>query len=173
MKIRRKAGLIRIDAQPAEAALLGSLLDDLSELLTEAESQLDAQQRPADDSAGEPPRPSLLTDDPALARLFPDGYTDDEAASAEFRDLVAADLMSDRTARLARCRAELPADGGRFTLDPEAADRWIRVLNDLRLTIGVRIGVTEEDDLDPHEESTVLYRWLSVVQELIVEELIP
>jgi hypothetical protein len=183
VKIRRKSGVIRIDAHAAEVALLASLLDDLSSLLSVAEEELNAEHEaageaggePLDDRTGEPaarPAPGALTDDPALARLFPDGYTDDDRASAEFRELVAADLLSERTSRLAACRAELPLGGGRFTLDDEAADRWIRVLNDLRLTIGVRIGVTEDDDLDPRAESTTLYRWLSVVQELLVDELI-
>jgi hypothetical protein len=183
VKIRRKAGVIRVDAQPAEATLLGALLDDLTALLADADAdagawgRLAGGGRRADSGHGDGARDGDgdgdgVEVDPALQRLFPNGYTDDEDASAEFRELVVADLMSDRIARLAQCRAELPVAGGRFALDDEAADRWIRVLNDLRLTIGVRIGVTEEEELDPRQESTALYQWLSVVQELLVEQLI-
>jgi hypothetical protein len=56
-------------------------------------------------------------------------------------------------------------------LDDEAADRWLRVLNDLRLALGTRLGVTEQDELDDQEPAVQLYHWLSAVQDLLVGHL--
>jgi hypothetical protein len=148
VKARRKGELLRVDLQATEAALLSVLFDDLGTLLDVGNT--------AD------------TADPVLQRLFPDGYTDDDAASAEYRELVAADLASERSGRLQACRAEVPEGGGRMDLDAEAADRWLRVINDLRLALGVRLGVTEEAELDESEQSVNVYHWLSAVQETLV-----
>ena len=150
MKARRKAGLLRVDLSATEAALLASLLDELAAALTE-------------------PDP----DDPVIRRLYPDGYTDDPDAAREYRELVQADLSAERAGRLASCRAELPADAGRMQLDAEATDRWLRVLNDLRLALGTRIGVTEEDELDQDQPAVQVYAWLTAVQDLLLMQVMP
>lgn len=148
MKVQRKAAVLRIDLAEAEANLLAGLLDDFSLLLDQADQA-----------------------DPAVQRLYPDGYTDDADASAEYRALVGADLRAGRTGRLQQCRAELPDGGGRFSLDGESADRWIRVLNDLRLVLGSRLEVTEDRPLDESDPAVNIYHWLSAVQELLVDQL--
>jgi hypothetical protein len=148
VKVRRKGAVLRVDLHESEAALLGVLFDDFATLLD------------ADDPQ-----------DAAIQRLYPDGYADDQAASAEYRDLVADGLRQERHGRLQVCRAEVPDGAGRFELDVEAADRWIRVLNDLRLTLGVRLEVTEEDDLDDNDEAVHVYRWLTAVQDMLVTHL--
>jgi hypothetical protein len=146
VKIRRKGEVIRIDVHAAETGLLMTLLHDLNAVLD------------SDD----------LTD-PVVARLFPDGYHEDAEASAEFRELVAGSLREERTARLGACQAELPAGGGRMELDAEATDRWLRVLNDVRLALGTRLGVTEETELEADSERSHIYHWLGAVQENLVE----
>jgi hypothetical protein len=148
MKVKRKAAVLRVDVVETEAALLGLLIDDFATLLAAS-----------DDT------------DPAMERLFPNGYTDDDAASQEYRALVVDDLRAERDARLQLCRAELPVGGGRFELDNEAADRWIRVLNDLRLTLGVRLGVSEDSELDSADEAVTIYHWLTSVQDMLVTHL--
>jgi hypothetical protein len=148
MKVKRKAAVLRVDVVETEAALLGMLIDDFATLLAAS-----------DDT------------DPAMERLFPNGYTDDDAASQEYRALVVDDLRAERDARLQLCRAELPVGGGRFELDNEAADRWIRVLNDLRLTLGVRLGVSEDSELDSADEAVTIYHWLTSVQDMLVTHL--
>jgi hypothetical protein len=148
VKAKRKGALLRVDLQGAEPSVLTTLFDDFAVLLDSEDAE-----------------------DPALARLYPDGYTDDGPASQEYRDMVMSDLRDERSARLAQCRAEVTAGSSRLELDDEAADRWIRVLNDLRLTLGTRLGVTEDAELDPREETTTLYHWLSSVQDLFVTHL--
>jgi hypothetical protein len=148
VKAKRKGALLRVDLQGAEPSVLTTLFDDFAVLLDSEDAE-----------------------DPALARLYPDGYTDDGPASQEYRDMVMSDLRDERSARLGRCRAEVAAGSSRLELDDEAADRWIRVLNDLRLILGTRLGVTEDSELDPSEETTTLYHWLSSVQDLFVTHL--
>jgi hypothetical protein len=148
VKVVRKAQLLRVDLAEAESSLLAGLLDDFTAMLAV---------------------PDLA--DPVYQRLYPDGYTDDDEASAEYRELVEADLQAGRAGRLQSCRAELPDGDGRISLDGEAADRWLRVLNDLRLALGTRLGITEESELDHTEPAVAIYHWLSAVQELLVEKL--
>lgn len=150
MKVKRKAAEIRVQLADSESSLLAGLIDDFATMLAE---------------------PDLT--DPAVQRLFPDGYTDDRDASAEFRELVQHDLNLGRTGRLEQCRAELPDGGGTISLDDEAVDRWLRVLNDLRLTLGTRLGVTEEVELDSLDPVVNIYHWLSAVQDLLIVQVMP
>jgi hypothetical protein len=150
MKVRRKAAVLRAELTEAEAALLEGLLDDLANALAE-------------------PDP----DDPVIQRLYPDGYSDDDEASREYRELVQSSLQAERIGRLLACRAELPAGGGRMALDDEAVDRWLRVLNDLRLGLGTRLGVTEEDELDGSQPAVQIYAWLTAVQDMLVTHALP
>lgn len=149
MKVRRRADSLRMQLADSESHLLAGLIEDFSAMLAEADR-----------------------DDPAMQRLFPDGYTDDDEASAEFRELVAGDLNSARTGRLQQCRAELPDGSGTISLDDEATERWLRVLNDLRLTLGVRLGVTEGEELDSADPVANIYHWLSAVQDLLVSQVL-
>jgi hypothetical protein len=132
----------------SESHLLAGLIEDFAAMLSQADAA-----------------------DPAIQRLYPDGYSDDDEASAEFRELVQSDLATARTGRLQACREELPDGSGTIELSEEDADRWLRVLNDLRLTLGIRLGVTEEDELDSADPLANIYAWLSAVQDLLLSQL--
>jgi len=149
VKVKRKADLVRMQLADSESSLLSGLIEDFTAMLAENQAS-----------------------DPAVQRLYPDGYTDDDAASAEFRELVQADLQHERTGRLDQCRSELPDGDGVIMLDDEALDRWLRVLNDLRLTLGIRLGVTEDTELDSLDPVANIYHWLSAVQDLLVSEVL-
>jgi hypothetical protein len=152
---RNAAGpVLRLD--PDEVQLLSLLLGELTALLSDdAESNLDV-----------------------LQRLNPAAYRDDPDAEAEYRALTAGSLRDVRDDRIAACRAEL-AEGGEVELaDPEAARRWLQVLNDLRLALGTRLGVTqdEEPDIDPGDPAAqpwIVYSWLTAVQDAVVHALLP
>lgn len=120
----------------------------------------------------------LAPDDPVRQRLFPDGYQDDPAAAAAFRDMTEHTLHEERLGRAQQCLAEL-ADLSRdsrrrdITLPNAAAQRWLQVLNDMRLAMGTRLGVTEEDDFDvdpgdPVARPRALYAYLTAVQDSLV-----
>jgi hypothetical protein len=157
VRVSRRKGQLHVKLDPVEVSLLGSLLDQL-------EGVLDG----TDGDGAEAIR----------ARLSPAGYRDDPGADAEFRELTGAALRGERDERISACRAEL-AQGGTLDLtDPGAARRWIQVLNDLRLTLGTHLDVTEDtasrlDPQDPDAELWAIYHWLTAVQDSVVSELLP
>ena len=122
------------------------------------------------DEADSPPAPS----DPALARLLPDAYRDDERAAGEFRRLTESSLRRDKVSSAERLLAALPADGaGEVRLDPETTESWLATINDVRLALGTRLEVTEEmaepDPEDPDAPAYVVYLWLTELQGVLIE----
>ncbi len=111
--------------------------------------------------------------DPALRRLFPSAYLDDDEASAEFESVVRDDLVAQRTAAIETMERTLRAP--RLTEDELVA--WLAAVNDLRLVLGVRLAVTEEstpDEFDGDPETRASYRlytYLSYLEEDVVEAL--
>ena len=142
---------------PAEAGVVGLLLDQLEQLL-EAD---------ADDVRG----------DPVMDRLLPDGHRGDPELAADYRELTEASLRSGKADDLAMVRATLPLDGGEVRLDVEQAGAWLRTSNDLRLAMGTRLDITE--DTEPPEEVTgeedqqlAVYYWLTALQGSLVDALV-
>ena len=118
--------MVRVDLAEVESSLLAGLFDDFADALT---------------------RPDLATTR-STQRLFPDGYTDDDEAAAEYRELVEADLRAAPDRRSPRLPGRAARRRGRISLDDEAADRWLRVLNDLRLALGTRFGIDADTPSD-------------------------
>ena len=116
-------------------------------------------------------------DDPALARLFPDGYTDDAEASADFRRYTEPGLRHQKRQALRTALATVTTE--RTTLTSEQAEAWLRALNDTRLVLGERLEVTEEwDELvaslhadDPRLALFWVYDRLTYLQEMLVQAL--
>jgi hypothetical protein len=180
-----------------EISILRSLAVQLLELIGPGEAEDDADTDPLDrlfaDGPTEPPA------DPALARLFPSAYADPErepdeesrTASAEFRRYTENDLRArKRDDALAVIRSLDALDtrdaapggpGAELTLSAEQAPRWLRSLNDLRLTIGSRLDVDEDPDSDlyrlpdddPRKPLMLAYMWLGGLQETLIETLLP
>lgn len=118
-------------------------------------------------------RELLDSKDPAVARLFPPAYQDDAEENREYEQLVRADLVAGRMKSIEIMEATI--DAARVTRDELLA--WLGSLNDLRLTLGTRLGVTEEmyadgvPDSDPQAPLYALYFYLGWLQEQVVEEL--
>jgi hypothetical protein len=117
--------------------------------------------------------------DPVLRRLFPDGYQDDPEAAAELRSLIQDDLRDGKLASaktVLETLAELPASG-RLALDEAQAGAWLGTLNDLRLTVGTALDVTEDTDFelvagdDAGNFAMGVYLFLGWLQECLVEAL--
>ena len=109
-------------------------------------------------------------DDPSLRRLRPRAY-EDEKVEREFRSLVGVELESRRLENL-RWLAE---SAGRERLEPEELDRWLAALNDLRLVLGTRLDVAEDQFADgfdpsaPNAHELAVYALLTWLQEAAVE----
>ena len=121
----------------------------------------------------------LDAEDPVRERLYPAAYEDDEQAQA-FRELTESGLRQDRLDRADQCLAELRSARSlvrtELHLDAESADRWIRVLNDMRLTFGTRLNISEDDEYeldvdDPEVHLRARYVWLTALQDMLVTSL--
>ena len=114
--------------------------------------------------------------DPAMLRLFPDAYGDDEPeATAEFRRFTERSLREGKVANAERVVSSLEGSGDRLVLTPDDVQSWLGTLNDVRLTIGTRLGITEDIEERPtfgaNEAELMaydLYDWLSFLQETLV-----
>jgi hypothetical protein len=137
----------------AERELLRSLGPDTRRLLEDR------------NAAGEP--------DPAVDRLFPVAYPDDEERQTEYRLLVHDELLESHLAALAVL--EETADAER--LDDEQLQAWMRALNEIRLVLGTRLGVSEDrderqwDDADPRGTAFAVYDYLTFLQGEVIEAL--
>ena len=108
--------------------------------------------------------------DPDLRRLFPPAYERDDEGEAEYRRLMAGELLGGRRAALRLVQETAGSD----RLTAEELDAWLRALNDLRLVLGTKLDVTEDmyrAELDPaHPQAYELsvYGYLSWLQEHLV-----
>ena len=143
---RTETGDFLLRLGPEERGLLRRLSAELEELL-----------------AAEP-------EDPSLKRLRPRAYEDEEV-EREFRSLMGAELESLRLENLRR----LAETAGRDRLDAEELDRWLAALNDLRLVLGTRLDVTEDQFADgfdpsaPHAYELAVYAFLTWLQEAAID----
>jgi hypothetical protein len=145
--------------------------------------------------------PSEPPADPVLRRLFPDAYSDPEqspgspaeaeqrrAHSAEFRRYTEVDLRAGKrenalgVIRSLDALAPVEEGGAVLKLSPEESRQWLGALNDLRLAIGARLEITDEDDAgllyrlpeaDPRKPMVLAYLWLGGLQETLVTTLMP
>ncbi len=109
-------------------------------------------------------------DDEGLARLFPTAYPDDAEAAAEYRQLVRPGLADGKVGALRRVEATAGAE----RLDEQDAQAWLTALNDVRLVLGTRLGVTEDASVaDDAHPGYAVYAWLTWLQSELVEALMP
>lgn len=78
--------------------------------------------------------------------------------------------------------APVDEGGAVLKLTPQDSQRWLGALNDLRLAIGIRLEITDEDDTDllyrlpdedPRKPMLMAYLWLGGLQETLVHTLMP
>jgi hypothetical protein len=151
---RRRRGQIRLALSEEESDLLRATIGEYLELL-------DAERDRSD---------------PVIARLFPSASLDDPALDASYQQLAASDL--DDHKRATARRALLSLDGDRHdALGEEELEAWLVLLTDLRLAIGVRMGVTEEtmerlpNPGDPAQWPLAVLHYLASLQETLVQAL--
>ena len=179
---RTRGGGVRAGLVPTEASLLRSLVGQVISLVAP-----DGPPRGRDQPDGlldwdaleagmdQPQTP----EDPVLARLLPDGYRDDPEAAGEFRKYTESSLRSAKQQAAQEMLDTLPEAGGKIQLTHDQAHAWLKALNDVRLALGVRLGVTEEFEEqwgrlradDPQWAAYEVYAWLGAVQESLVQAL--
>lgn len=171
-------GDVRMRLEIDEAMLLGQLVGQLIDLLqSHSRTALDPDPLFASLEVG---GSHIPPEDPALARLFPDAYEDDDA-SAEFRSLTEQGLLNRKLQDALVVTNELGLigeidPGAEGSLDPielqiapEPMLSWVRTLTALRLAIAARLGIEHETDHDQlladsdTRGTTLVYDWLGAV----------
>ncbi len=164
--------VLRVDV--VEKGLLSSLLEQLVEFVTPEGAE---DEDPLVRLVGLNPD-AERPEDPALARLFPDAYLDDSEAASEFRRFTETSLRETKVAHATTALETLRRSGDKVTLSAQEAQAWLGALNDVRLALGTRLGVTEEGmaelpDDDPRAATFHVYDWLTFLQESLVRSLMP
>jgi hypothetical protein len=193
-RFRASQGGVTARFGAAQARIVRDLVSQVAELLgadpETAEDHPGADTPPVPDGPGPSDGQVLeaafgLTDateaprDPVLARLLPDAYRDDPEAAGEFRRYTELSLRDGKVAAARTVLGTLPARGGRIRLSQPDAEAWLRALNDVRLALGVRLGVTDDfeevgngiNPADPRAAYVWVYHWLAYLQESLVEAL--
>jgi hypothetical protein len=113
----------------------------------------------------------LDSDDPSTARVFPVAYAHDAGAEADFRELMGGQLMLQHQQSLDTLAATADAS----TIDEGQIHEWLDAIEVLRLVLGTQLDVSEDlvrvDDRDPRSPQFTVYRYLSMLQEQIVDAL--
>ena len=153
---RMRSGAVEMRLSPQETDVIRPLLDQMLQLIA-------AETQPDD-----------------LRRLFPPAYEHDDAAQQEFVHFTRDDLLEAKKQALKTADATL--DKGRLKrgllsvrLNDDEQQAWLGALNDLRLFMGTRIGVTEEAYEDPEaidDPSMRLYLYLGWLQQHLVDALL-
>ena len=160
-------GKLTLELDAAELEVISQLFSQMSELLEDP-----------DNETGSDPLAKLLnmsgstqiSDDPALARLFPDGYSEDEHASADFRRFTEQDLRAQKVAALVSSQQTLIQWQGKANITPEQAQDWLKALNDLRLVLGTRLEITDVAQRDLDEDPAMhLYNYLTYLQGTLID----
>lgn len=113
--------------------------------------------------------------DPAIARLLPNAYSDDDAAAREFRRLTESSLTGRKIAN-ARALVDSIDSGSEVELSEETQQAWLRALTDIRLVIASRLEIETDDDEGRIETDEDLmmrdaYDWLGMVQASLIDAL--
>jgi hypothetical protein len=169
--------------EPAQAGVVRSLVSQIAELVS-ADSTATEAAEAGTESNGLEAQLGLsshveLPDDPVLARLLPDGYSEDPEASAEFRRYTEETLRSGKISSAQTVLASLPASGGEVRLSEMECQQWLRALNDVRLALSVRLGITDDNEDfsqhlaadDPRSAYIWVYQWLAYLQDSLIEAL--
>jgi hypothetical protein len=182
---RRRGEQVSAGFHRVEVELLRSLVAQLVELLSDEQPVAAVA---AEDVLAElldlasPERPA----DPVLLRLFPDAYRDNDESAGDFRRYTERELREGKLRNAATVlttldSAEKRSDKLRVRLGRAEAMCWLTTLTDLRLALGTRLGVDQDDDerwdtlptTDPARYVHDVYAWLGWVQETLVRALSP
>ncbi len=146
MRVSRRRGHVILQLTPTERGLLSALTTQYTDIVT------------GDDEG-----------DPAVTRLFPVAYRDDEEAAAEFRQYTLSGLIDRKIGNSGRMAASVETHPhGRLELDAEEVGAWLPAITDLRLVLAERLGIHSDADPAPDGELAQVYHWLAELQERLV-----
>ena len=180
-RFRRTSHGIEAGLDASERDLLARLFDDVHDMLDDGSG-------PGQDdwmsSALGTAEDASTPEDPALARLLPDGARDDDALTHEFRRLTERGLRARKRESLRSARATVTREDGPC-LDDAEARAWLAALTDVRLVLGERLGLRTDadaerletllrdlDEDDPRAWLAAVYDFLTWLQESLATVLL-
>ena len=148
--IRRTGKGVAVDLGPDQRALLQMLTTELRHVIANN------------------------ADDPGLRRLFPTAYVNDPDRDAEYQILARHELIDARLSAIDTMQATV----GAAVLSDDELRAWMTTVNQLRLVLGTRLEISEDDpdELDepgdpddPEFQQRLIYHWLTGVLALIID----
>ena len=117
-------------------------------------------------------RELLVSDETdGLERLYPPAYANDPDRESEYRAMVHDELLEKRLAAVDVVEQTATAT----SLTEEEVNTWMGAINDLRLVLGTRLDVTEDQDFpaldDPSAPAFAVYQYLTHLLAEIVHAL--
>lgn len=94
----------------------------------------------------EPDDPGVV--DPAVMRLFPAASLGDPELEKEIRALTHGEVSAAKLRSLNLVTAALRARNPQIVVQPEAVADWLRALNDVRLVLSERLGISDDADAE-------------------------
>lgn len=192
---------LEVRLEPSERTAIAQLLLQVDHLLEDDVPPPEDADDPLAALTGIDPRtfsmraPTFAPDDPAVARLLPDGNREDPALAEEFRRMTEYGLRQRKRAGLRLAAAALQRDDRPLRLTAEEAQSLLRGLTDLRLVLAERLGLQTDEDAailhhvllaarshddsdddepvgdQPWVRQAALYEALTGLQEMMVEAL--
>jgi len=106
-----------------------------------------------------------------LERLYPPAYANDPERESEYRAMVHDELLQKRLASVDVVEETAAAT----SLTEEQVTAWMGAINDLRLVLGTRLDVSEDQQLpaldDPRAPAFAVYQYLTALLGEIVHAL--
>ncbi|WP_020387162.1 DUF2017 domain-containing protein [Kribbella catacumbae] len=180
-RFRKRKKTVIVSFAEHEADILANLLRNLVELLYDGMPPRVSESSDPLAALLDNDGPTSPPEDVVLQRLLPDAYKADDQAAGEFRRFTERGLRDSKASDARRVLAALeesPEDGIPLEADDQLA--WLRALNDLRLAIGTRLDIKEEDDYsvweklpddDPRRLTYDLYDWLGYLQSALLHNI--
>ncbi|HTO01930.1 MAG TPA: DUF2017 family protein [Microthrixaceae bacterium] len=115
----------------------------------------------------------ITTDNPALARLFPPPYGDDEERNQGYAVLAGSELLEGKLEAMDQMVATMQS----AQLTEDELHVWMKTINDLRLVLGTILDVSDddyEDEIPEDEHAQAIYgayQFLGLTLERIVQAL--
>lgn len=109
-------------------------------------------------------RDLLSTDSPALERLFPPPYGDDEERNLGYSVLAGSELVEGKLEAIDSMESAIRTE----VLTEDELYAWMRTVNDLRLVLGTILDVDEDSHrVAPEEDSAATYAAYEVLGVLL------
>ncbi len=173
-----RSGRFVLRLEPVERMLMISLCEQIIELVAPDETDPDADPLAAAvgiDAA------AMTPEDPVLLRLFPEAYSEDPAASSDFRRFTERDLRQAKLNHAETVLDCLERSSEKLLIPVALGPSWLGFMNDVRLALGERIGIDDDfheevADLpedDPRLAMVGVYDWFTYLQDSLVQIMLP